>query len=46
MLTRLCKWAREAVEPLRSYATGKDLFHHLQQTVLYELCELKLTLNQ
>ena len=23
MLTRLCKWAREAMEPLRSYATGK-----------------------
>ena len=23
MLTRLCKWAREGMEPLRSYAIGK-----------------------
>ena len=42
MLTRLCKWAREAMEPLRSYATGKLKLVIPQSCKTATTCEIKL----
>nr|XP_058946703.1 DDB1- and CUL4-associated factor 1-like [Pocillopora verrucosa] len=33
MLNQLCKWAREALEPLRSYATGLLAFAMKSQNI-------------